>query len=174
MAMLACSGGAGDTPEPTASPAEPTQEASEPLQRPTPAESSESSSGGIEGDTGSGETYGEYVAVTDDTKAIQVEVPVTWSDVNGAPWTSDNGADFASIWAAPSLQDLQESWGTPGIQFNVTADKEKLGGHIEVLDWSRSWDFLGDCELDSRYDYNDGYYRVPTTTMRSAAGRRTT
>jgi serine protease Do len=156
MAMLACSGGAGDTPEPTTAPAEPTQEASELLIKPT---QTESSSGGFEGDTGSGETYGEYVAVTDDTKAIQVEVPVKWSDVNGAPWTSDNGADFASIWAAPNLQDFQESWGTPGIQFNVTADKEKLGGHIEVLDWSRSWDFLGDCELDSRYDYNDGLYR---------------
>ncbi|MCX6070068.1 MAG: S1C family serine protease [Chloroflexi bacterium] len=106
-----------------------------------------------------GETYGEYVAVTDDYQAIQVEVPAAWSDVDGAPWTWDNGADFASIYAAPDLQQFQENWGTPGVRFNVTADKEKVGGHIQVLDWTRSYDFLVDCELDSRYDYDDGYYR---------------
>jgi serine protease Do len=107
-----------------------------------------------------GETYSDYVAVTDDYQAIQVEVPATWSDVDGAPWTWDNGADVASIFAAPDLQQFTTNWGTPGVQFNVTADKEKVGGHIQVLDWTRSsYDFLGDCELDSRYDYDDGYYR---------------
>ena len=40
-----------------------------------------------------------------------------------------------------------------------TEDKEKLGGHIQVLDWTRSYDFLSECELDSRYDYDDGFYR---------------
>jgi serine protease Do len=106
-----------------------------------------------------GETYSEYVAVTDDLGAIKVEVPATWSDVNGEPWTSDNGADFASVYAAPDLETFTESWGTPGVQFNVTADKEKIGGHIQVLDWTRTYEFLKDCRLDSRYDYDDGYYR---------------
>ncbi len=159
MAVLACSGGTGDGAEPTAAPALPTEAASEPLQRPTPTEAAEDSSGGFEGDTGSGETYGEYVAVTDDYGAIQVEVPATWSDVDGAPWSTDNGADFASIYAAPDLQQFTENWGTPGVEFSVTADKEKVGGHIQVLDWTRSYEFLTDCELDSRYDYDDGYYR---------------
>jgi len=159
MAMLACSAGTDDGAGPTAVPVEATEAASEPLQRPTPTESGGDGTGGFEGDTGSGETYGEYVAVTDDLGAIQVEVPASWSDVNGEPWTTDNGAEFASVYAAPNLDEFVNSWGTPGLQFNVTEDKEKLGGHIQVLDWTRSYDFLAECELDSRYDYDDGYYR---------------
>lgn len=108
---------------------------------------------------GAGEAYTEYTAWTDSLGAIQVEVPTSWVEVDGTPWTSDNGADFASIWAAPNLQDFGGTWGTPGVKFNVTADKDKVGGHIQMLDASRSGAFLGDCNLDDRYEYNDGYYR---------------
>jgi len=115
---------------------------------------------GAEGGTASaeGEAYTDFAAVTDDTGAIQMEVPVSWSDVNGQPW-SDSGTNWASVFAAPSLQEFDNSWGTPGVKFNVTRDKEKIGGHIQVLDWTRGQSFLKDCELDSRYDYDDGYYR---------------
>jgi serine protease Do len=106
-----------------------------------------------------GEAYSEYTAWTDNLEAIQVEVPTSWTDVDGTAWTSDNGADFASIYASPNLDDFENSWGTPGVKFNVTADKEKVGGHIQMLDSSRSLAFLQDCTLDQRYDYNDGYYR---------------
>jgi hypothetical protein len=41
----------------------------------------------------------------------------------------------------------------------VTADKDKVGGHIQMLDNSRNTAFLGDCSLDDRYEYNDGKYR---------------
>ena len=115
---------------------------------------------GAEGGTApaEGEAYTDFAAVTDDTGAIQMEVPVSWSDVNGQPW-SDSGTNWASVFAAPSLQEFDNSWGTPGVKFNVTRDKEKIGGHIQVLDWTRGQNFLKDCELDSRYDYDDGYYR---------------
>jgi len=106
-----------------------------------------------------GQAYTEYTAWTDDLGAIQVEVPTSWVEVDGAPWTSDSGADFASIWAAPNLQDFDGTWGTPGVKFNVTAEKDKVGGHIQSLDDSRNLAFLGDCELDDRYEYNDGFYR---------------
>jgi len=106
-----------------------------------------------------GQAYTEYTAWTDSLEAIQVEVPTSWVEVDGTPWTSENGADFASIWAAPNLQDFSGTWGTPGVKFNVTADKDKVGGHIQMLDASRSEAFLGDCSLDDRYEYNDGYYR---------------
>jgi serine protease Do len=159
LALLACSGGSSDGAEPTAAPPEPTQAQAEPLQRPTPTAAAQESTGGFQGDAGSGEAYTDYVAVTDDYQAIQVEVPAAWSEVDGAPWKTDNGAEFASVYAAPSLKDFTDYWGTPGVKFNVTADKEKIGGHIQVLDWTRSYDFLVDCELDSRYDYDDGYYR---------------
>jgi len=106
-----------------------------------------------------GQAYSEYTAWTDNLEAIQVEVPTSWVEVDGAPWTSDTGANFASIWAAPNLQDFDGTWGTPGVKFNVTADKDKVGGHIQMLDNSRSTAFLSDCSLDDRYEYNDGFYR---------------
>jgi serine protease Do len=111
-------------------------------------------------DTGTtGEAYSEYTAWTDNLGAIQVEVPTSWVEVDGTPWTSDNGADFASIWASPNLADFDGTWGTPGVKFNVTADKEKVGGHIQMLEATRGLEFLRACKLDDRYEYNDGAYR---------------
>jgi len=109
--------------------------------------------------TSQGEAYSDYVVVQDDYAAIQMEVPSSWTDVNGTPFTSDNGADWAAITAAPNLDEFRNSWGTPGVIFNVTADKEKVGGHLQMLQATRSATFLQDCQLDDRYDYNDGYYR---------------
>lgn len=106
-----------------------------------------------------GEAYSEYTAWTDNLGSIQVEVPTSWVDVDGTPYTDANGADFASIWASPNLDDFKNTWGTPGVMFNVTADKEKVGGHIQMLDRSRSSAIVQDCTLDQRYDYNDGVYR---------------
>jgi serine protease Do len=106
-----------------------------------------------------GAAYTEYVTVQDDYDAIQMDVPATWSDVDGRPWTSDNGAEFASIYASPNLEDFEGTWGTPGVKFNVTGEKERVGGHIQMLEASRSMAFLADCTLDDRYEYNDGVYR---------------
>ncbi len=36
-------------------------------------------------------TYEEYTVITDDTGAMQVEIPIEWSDVDGAPYTDDEG-----------------------------------------------------------------------------------
>jgi serine protease Do len=125
------------------------------------------------GAASTGQAYTDYVAITDDTGAIQVEVPSAWGEVDGSPWTSDNGADFASIWAAPNLDDFENTWGTPGVKFNVTADKEKVGGHIQMLDASRSLAFLADCTLDDRYEYNDQVFRGYYDYWRDCGGAGT-
>jgi serine protease Do len=109
--------------------------------------------------TEQGQAYSEYVSVTDDLGAIQMEVPSTWVEVDGAPYEGINGAAFASIWAAPNIQEFNESWGTPGVKFNVTGEKEKVGGHVQMLEAYRSTPFLANCTLDDRYEYNDGVYR---------------
>ncbi|HET7011375.1 MAG TPA: S1C family serine protease [Anaerolineales bacterium] len=106
-----------------------------------------------------GQAYTEYVAVQDDYGAIQMEVPTSWAEVDGAPEEGPNGSVFSSIWAAPNLQEFINTWGVPGVKFQVTGEKEKVGGHIQMLEVTRSYPFLSACTLDDRYDYNDGVYR---------------
>jgi serine protease Do len=114
------------------------------------------SEGGDVGDDSSG-TYSDYVTVTDDYGAIELAVPTAWAEVDGSPWTHDNGADFASIWAAPDLASFSQTWNSPGVQFNVTKDVAKFGGYIQMLDVARAK--FEQCELDGRYDYEDQLYR---------------
>jgi serine protease Do len=158
MAMLACSGGTSDGAEPTAAVQadEPTA-ATEPLLRPTQTESSGDSSGGFEG-YGSGETYDSYVLVTDDSEAIQVEIPEAWAEVDGSPWLDGEEVIGASIWAAPDLQAFVDAWDVPGVKFDVSDDLAKLGGYVELLDIFRE-DYLEACKLDQRYDYEDSAFR---------------
>lgn len=56
------------------------------------------------------DTYGDYMQVTDDTGAVQVDVPSAWSDVDGTP--VERGP---SVWAAPDLQGFIETWDVPGV-----------------------------------------------------------
>ena len=107
-------------------------------------------------DTGGG--YTDYVEITDNYGAIVVEVPASWTDVDGSPWIDAGETIGASIWAAPNLGNFVDTWETPGMKFDVSDDLAKLGGYIQVLDIV-SADFRGACELDGRYDYDDGYYR---------------
>jgi serine protease Do len=106
----------------------------------------------------SGTTYTEYVQITDDFEAIVVEVPATWTEVDGRPWQDGEEVIGASIYAAPDLDGFLNTWTTPGVVFNVSNDLAQLGGYIQLLDIFRE-DFTQACELVDRYDYNDGYYR---------------
>lgn len=157
MAMLACSGGTGGVTEPTVAPAQPTEATSEPLQRPTPTESSEDSSGEFEG-YGSGDVYDSFVLVTDDYKAIQVEIPEAWAEVDGSPWMDGEDVIGASIWAAPDLQAFADTWDVPGVMFDVSDDLARLGGYVQLLDYYRE-DYMEACKFDQRYDYEDSAFR---------------
>lgn len=109
--------------------------------------------------TGTEGGYSEYQTITDDLGAIQMDVPSEWSDIDGRSWEDDTGAEFASVFAAPNLEDFQGTWGTPGVKFDVTKDMALIGGYIQVLDTRRQYGFLDVCELDGRYDYNDTVFR---------------
>ncbi len=103
-------------------------------------------------------SYSSYEWVSDDFGSITVEVPSDWVDVDGSPWLDDGGVIGASIWAAPDLDDFANTWTIPGVIFNVSDDLAKLGGYIQLLDIMRE-NYIQACELDGRFEYNDGYYR---------------
>ena len=101
---------------------------------------------------------GGLMVVTDDYGAIQMEIPVEWGEVDGSPWIDGGEVIGASIYAAPSLDDFVNTWGTPGVIFNVSDDLAKLGGYQQLLDLLRQ-NFTSSCKLDGRYDYSDNLYR---------------
>lgn len=106
-----------------------------------------------------GSEYLEYMQVTDDYGAIVVQVPTSWAELDGSPWADGGDVIGASIWAAPDIDGFVNTWGTPGVKFEVSDDLAKLGGYIQVLDFYRNNTFVTECELDGRYNYDDGYYR---------------
>lgn len=70
------------------------------------------------GGTDTGSLYTEYEFVSDDTESVGVEVPVQWSDHNGAI----NQEFGESIYAAPDLEGFSDTWGVPGIIVERNAD----------------------------------------------------
>ena len=75
----------------------------------------------------------------------------------------------ASISAAPDLEAYSRTWGAPGLFFGVSDDLARLGGHVQILDAVRP-DYLSECKLEGRYDYNDGYYRGKYDLFESCGG----
>lgn len=123
--------------------------------------------GQVSGEAGAG--YTGYQTVTDDLGAIQMDVPLEWAEVLGNPYES-GGAQWASIWAAPNIDDFENTWGTPGVKFDVTRDLASTGGYVQVLDSTRELSFLGECDLDGRYDYADALYRGKYDFYSNCAG----
>jgi serine protease Do len=102
--------------------------------------------------------YNTYEWVTDDFGSITVEVPSDWADVDGSPWVDDGEVIGAGISAAASLDDFFSFWDEPGIFFGASDDLAQLGGYVQLLDILRP-DFIQDCDLDGRYEYEDILYR---------------
>ncbi|MCJ7512411.1 MAG: trypsin-like peptidase domain-containing protein [Anaerolineales bacterium] len=123
--------------------------------------------------TGSSDTTGStttgYVDVADAYSSIAVEIPESWADTDGSEWMDGNDVIGASITAAPDLDAYNRTWDAPGMFFGVSDDLARLGGHVQILDAVRP-DYLGDCKLDSRSDYNDGYYRGKADLFNNCGG----
>lgn len=100
--------------------------------------------------------YTDYVAISDDTDSIAVEVPVEWSDVDGAPFTQD-GVEFFDVRASSNLQSFQTSWNTPGVIVTASQDLAQLGDEIAFLD-RLSAGFDQACTHEGRFDYDDALY----------------
>ncbi|MEX0946445.1 MAG: S1C family serine protease [Acidimicrobiia bacterium] len=102
-------------------------------------------------------TYGEYTLISDETGAMQVEVPVEWTDVDGAPYADDEGRAITDVRAAPNLTDFLETWTTPGLIFSASADWAATTNEEALLDLLHE-NLQTQCTYDGRYDYEDPAY----------------
>lgn len=123
--------------------------------------------GEVEGNSGSegntGATY-DYTIITDDSGLLSIEVPVTWSDIDGSLWGDASDPLGVAVRAAPDLQAWSDTWSTPGVFFGASVDvlegmtdADRLAFPAVVLD-DDSFDYSASCVYDGRYDYSDPVY----------------
>jgi serine protease Do len=100
-------------------------------------------------------TYSGYTLIADDSLAIQVEVPVEWSDVDGSAWMSEGEQIGVTVSASTDLVGFNDTYETPGMFFGASrtlATEYDVNGLLDALDFS------DDCTFDGRYEYDDGVY----------------
>lgn len=117
----------------------------------------------IEGDLGDTTVeatgaYSGYTSVLDDYGAVQMDIPIEWTDIYGGYWEDGGETIGAAISAAADLEAYFNTWSESGVFFGASDDLAKLGGYINLLDVRRD-DLMDNCEYDDRYDYEDIVYR---------------
>ena len=106
-------------------------------------------------DTG---TYSGYTSVQDDYGAIQMDIPVEWTDIYGGAWDDGGESIGSAITAAADLDAYLNTWSESGVFYGVSDDLANLGGYVNLLDIRRDG-LIDDCKYDDRYDYEDIVYR---------------
>ena len=109
--------------------------------------------------SGGGSTrYSSYATVTDDTRALQVDIPGEWADVDGSPWIDNGDTIGAALSAAPELDQFWDSWIGSGMYFYVSDAFDRLGGYVQLLDHYRTG-YEEDCVDGGRYEFQDLSYK---------------
>lgn len=98
--------------------------------------------------------YSQYVAISDNTGSLTVEVPAEWSDVDGSGWIVDGEELGWQITAAPSIDGFNSTWTTPGMFFGASIDLASYseGELLDIFDYSES------CSYGGREPYEDPLY----------------
>ena len=102
-----------------------------------------------------------YTFVFDDTGVLSVVLPAAWSDVDGTPFTTSDGREWASILASPNAAAYPNDWAVAGIEFNGTAIGQELPADVQqsfLADIASP--FNGVCDpLKTTEPYDDGLYK---------------
>ncbi len=93
-----------------------------------------SSSSGESGALPEGSEYGSYIAITDDARAINVEVPSDWSDIIGPAWEYSGSVIGSTLIASSSLDAFYEGYSEPGVIIQVTDEVDLFGSYTSYLD----------------------------------------
>lgn len=115
-----------------------------------------SSGGDRPEDADSAVAAGEFVAISDDSGTIEVEVPAAWADVDGAGYTNDDGT-WVSVIASPDMAGFEEGWNTPGVWIAASTDAAARVSPDVLL--QRADEFLGqNCTPDEAAAFEDGVH----------------
>jgi serine protease Do len=114
--------------------------------------------------------YSDYETASDDSNAIEVQVPAEWDDRNGSPWAIGGDQVGVAISASPDLKAFNEGWEVPGVFFGATKDLATVGGVDEFLDGNT---FSDSCTYGGRNDYSDPLYTGKYDTWTGCGGTET-
>ena len=103
---------------------------------------------------GSTTTY-EYMEVRDEDDILVMQVPTTWTDIDGGAWEVDGEIVGNQIVAATSLSGYYDNWYTSGAFFGAS---QVLLDQTEPGDLLDAWEFSDACTYDDRFDYEDPVY----------------
>jgi len=118
----------------------------------------QSSGGSSSGSSGSSSSSSGYVVVTDDYDSIGLEIPASWSQVDGSAWIVDGDSWGAHITASTNIDSLYNTWDVPGVMFYASDYLATQIGYQQLLD-ARFAGYNSVCDYDGRYDYQDALYR---------------
>ena len=102
-----------------------------------------------------------YMAITDDSWSLYVEVPAEWNEVDGTAWSDYWGEEYfeaLDVSAAPSLEDFFSYYDATGISLTVSSDWAKIGDYNALLDFTQTG-FDQNCEYNGREPYDDSVYQ---------------
>ena len=137
LALAGCSAPTIVTPTPT-------ETVAAPVEPDKPAESTDGS------DIPAGYTF-----VLDESGAVSVNVPASWTDVDGASIPGPKGTTLQNIAASPNIQGFINGWDTPGTSVSATTDPSLvIQDFVDSLLTSTG----SQCEDGETGDYDDGVY----------------
>lgn len=122
-----------------------------------------------------GDSYTEYVQVSDDSGAITVEVPKEWTQVDGKQWQTTWGSyniTAPSVSASANLDQYLNSWDESGMFFAASSDMGRTGGYMQLLEGVQEW-YKKDCRLDSSSKYSDDLYEGQYQLWKNCGPNRT-
>lgn len=114
------------------------------------ADTSSNDSGAAE----SGGAAGSYQALSDDSGQLYVEVPTSWAQTDGGPWTNSDGQQIGfRVLASPNLEAFGSGFDAPGVSYKVS---DSLNLTVEQL--ADAIDLSDVCQYDGREAYDDGVF----------------
>lgn len=106
-------------------------------------------------DEGTTDDYPEYVARTDDTGTISVELPAAWTDLATSTWNHQDENVGVVVVAAPDIAAWRDGWEVPGMFFGASTS---LPAEYTPAEFLAESDFSEDCNDVARDVYEDALY----------------
>lgn len=102
----------------------------------------------------------ELQTVSDDSERVSVQVPASWTDVDGREFTDDAGNTVYDVTVSSSITDFAQGWEVSGVAVSASSDALQNTTVDEILDSAAGAPQSAGCTLQggARQAYSDALY----------------